>query len=110
MALFFIFGFPYLCMLVATGGLWRISVQGKIYLPLRLDWLLIALCAVTLAAGFAHALVPALLDSEDVRNRLENILEWNVALAFTLFFVVLAWLWRRTAFTARLESGGRSAP
>ncbi len=100
----FYFGFTYLCMLVASGALWRLARSGTIVLPARLDRLLIILCAVTLIIGLAQPFVPPLLGSEDLKNRLENMLEWYVALAFTLFFLALAWLWRHVRFSAHLES------
>lgn len=102
----FYFGFTYLSMLIASGALWRLARAGAVALPLRLDRWLVALCAITLAIGLTQVFAPPLLGSEDLKNRLENILEWYAALAFTLFFLALAWLWRSARFTARWESGG----
>jgi hypothetical protein len=101
----FYFGFTYLCMLIASGALWRLSRAGAIALPARLDLSLVVLCAATLAIGLAQVLVPPFLESEDLKNRLENILEWYAALGFTLFFLALAWLWRHVRLAAHL--GGR---
>jgi hypothetical protein len=101
----FYFGFTYLCMLIASGALWRLARAGLMTPPARLDWLLPGLCAITLAMGLTQAFVSQFLDSEDLKNRLENILEWYAALAFTLFFLALAWLWRHTRFNAQLASG-----
>ena len=98
----FYFGFTYLCMLIASGTLWRMAQAGTIALPARLDRMLVALCAVTLLIGLAQVFVPPFLDSADYRNRLENVLEWYAALAFTLFFLALAWLWRHARIVARL--------
>jgi len=100
------FGFTYLCMLIASGALWRLARSGRIRLPARLDRALVALCAITLIVGLAQALVAPFLGSEDLKNRLENLLEWHAALAFTLYFLALAWLWRRTRYSARLGAGG----
>jgi len=102
------FGFTYLCMLIASGALWRLARSGRVNPPARLDQLLIVLCVVALVIGLAQVFVPQFLESEDLKNRLENILEWYAALAFTLFFLALAWLWRHTRFTAQLASGKRS--
>ena len=104
----FYFGFTYLCMLIASGALWRLVHAGLMALPARLDWLLPGLCAITLVIGLTQAFVPPFLDSEDLKNRLENILEWYAALSFTLFFLALAWLWRHARFNAQLASGKRS--
>ena len=101
----FYFGFTYLCMLIVSGALWRLANAGAVRLPARLDRALVALCAVTLAIGLVQVFTPPFLDSEDLKNRLENILEWYAALGFTLFFLTLAWLWRHarvgTHFTKR---------
>lgn len=104
----FYFGFTYLCMLIASGALWRLARAGLMTPPARLDWLLPGLCAITLLVGLVQAFVPQFLDSEDLKNRLGNILEWYAALAFTLFFLALAWLWRHTRFSAQWASGKRS--
>jgi hypothetical protein len=102
------FGFTYLCMLISSGALWRLARSGRFNPPARLDQLLVVLCAVTLVIGLAQVFVPPFLGSEDLKNRLGNMLEWYAALAFTLFFLALAWLWRHTRFNAQLASGKRS--
>ena len=101
----FYFGFTYLCMLIASGALWQLARSGRFHPPARLAQLLIVLCAVTLVIGLAQVFVPPFLGSEDLKNRLGNMLEWYAALAFTLFFLALAWLWRHTRFNAQLASG-----
>lgn len=99
----FYFGMTYLCMLITSGALWRLARSGTIVLPARLDRLLIILCALTLIIGLAQPFVPPLLGSEDIKNRLENILEWYIGLAFTLYFVALAWIWARARLSAHLS-------
>jgi hypothetical protein len=101
----FYFGFTYLCMLIASGTLWRLVRVGRVALPARLDRWLMVLCAVTLLIGLVQVFAPPLLGSADLKNRLENVLEWYAALAFTLFFLALAWGWRHARFTARMASG-----
>lgn len=100
----FYFGFTYLAMAITSGELWRLARRGAVAFPARLDQMLLGLCAITLVTGLAQPFVPPFLESADLKERLENILEWYVALAFTLFFLALAWLWRHTRFTARLNS------
>ena len=97
----FYFGFTYLCMVISSGALWRLAHAGLMALPARLDLLLPGLCAVTLVVGLMSAFAPLFLDSEDLKDRVGNIFEWYAALSFTLFFLALAWLWRRTRFSAR---------
>lgn len=103
----FYFGISYLCMLITSGALWRLSRAALIVVPVRLNHVLVALCAVTLVIGLAQPFVPPLLGAEELKNRLENILEWYVALAFTLYFVVLAWIWAHARLAARVEQRGR---
>lgn len=97
------FGFSYLNMLLVSGALWGVVRAGRMKPPARLERWLIALCAVTLAIALIEVFVPPLLDDEGIKDRLENILEWYVALALTLFFAALAWLWRRGRFSASWE-------
>ena len=97
----FYFGFTYLCMVISSGALWRLAHAGLMALPARLDLLLPGLCAVTLVVGLMSAFAPLFLDSEDLKDRVGNIFEWYAALSFTLYFLALAWLWRRTRFSAR---------
>ena len=101
----FYFGFTYLAMLIASGVLWRLARDDAMAVPAWLDRWLVALCAITLVIGLAHVFVPLLLESEDLKNRLENLAEWYVGLDFTLYFVALAWLWRSACFRAQLVSG-----
>jgi len=102
----FYFGFTFICMLIASGALWRLARSGALALPARLERALVALCAATLAVGLAQVLVPPLLDSADLKYRLENALEWYAALAFTLFFVALAWIWKQARLSAQLNEEG----
>jgi hypothetical protein len=93
----FYFGLTYLAMVISAGASWRLERS-------RLGSSLIALCAIVLALGLAHVAAPLAIGDEHFKNRLENVLEWQVGLAFTLFFVALAVLWRRTRFTAAVSS------
>jgi hypothetical protein len=99
----FYFGFTYLSMLIASGTLRRLARSGAVAPPARLDRWLVVLCAITLIVGLAQVFVSPLLGSEDLKNRIENILEWYTALAFTLFFLTLAWIWRKTRLAAHLN-------
>ena len=95
----FYFGLTYLAMLIAAGASWREERS-------RLATSLIVLCAIVLALGLAHVVAPLATADELFRNRLENILEWHVGLAFTIYFAALAVLWRRTRFAAAVSRGG----
>jgi hypothetical protein len=93
------FGFSYLNMLLVSSAVWRAARAGGLKPPARLDRWLIALCAVTLLIALAEVFVPPLIANEDFKDRLENIIEWYVALALTLFFLALAWLWRKARYS-----------
>lgn len=98
----FYFGLTYLCMVIASGALWRLARSPGPALPGRLDRWLVGLCAATLATGLLQAFATRLLTDEGLKDRLENLLEWYVGLAFTLFFVGLAWMWFRLRLSLRL--------
>ncbi|MBI3916690.1 MAG: hypothetical protein HY322_06750 [Betaproteobacteria bacterium] len=96
----FYFGLTFLCMVSATGALSYLARAGVRIRPGWIDRILITVCVITLAAGLVSVLVPHVLEDGTAKNRIENVIEWNVALAFTLFFLLLAWLWRGTQFAA----------
>jgi hypothetical protein len=101
----FYFGFTYVCMVMASGSLWRLAHAGLTALPGRHAWLLPVACAVTLLIGLIQAFGPLFLNSEDLKDRLGNLMEWHAALSFSLFFFALAWLWQRARFGVQLISG-----
>jgi hypothetical protein len=101
----FYFGISYLNMLLVSRALWRLARAGALRPPARLDLWLIVLCAVTLAVALAEVFAPPLINDEDLKDRLENLLEWYVALALTLFFVALSWLWRSARLLPRWDGG-----
>jgi hypothetical protein len=103
----FYFGFTCLCMVIAAGQLSRLARAGRVAPPLRFDRVLVGLCVVLLALGLASAFSPLYLPDARTKDRVENALEWNGALIFTLFFLALAWLWRATGFGARLMTERR---
>lgn len=97
------FGSTYLCMLIAAGHI-RILVRSLgLRVPAQLDVVLVALLAATLLAGLANVFVAQVFGDPDLKNRVENVLEWYAGLAFTLFFCALAGLWRHTSFSISLQ-------
>lgn len=95
------FGGTFLCMLVAGGQLHRLASDGRLTLPARLGLALPGLLAILLLMGLANVFVPQLLGDPELKNRLENVLEWHAGILYAGYFAVLAWLWRRTGFAAR---------
>jgi hypothetical protein len=88
------FGLTYLCMLAAAGALRGLARAGALAGPARLERFLLALCVLVLCMGLVQAFAVPLLEDSASRRRVENVLEWNTGLAFTFFFITLAWLWR----------------
>jgi hypothetical protein len=97
----FYFGFTYLCMLLTSARVFRLSRGGWIRVPWHMDRALGVFCLLVLAFGLINLLAKYLLGDEQLVDRLENSLEWLATSIFTLFFVMLAWLWKRTRFYLR---------
>ena len=91
------FGGTFLCMLVTGGHLRRLVARGRLQVPAKLDGVLLGLLGLTLLMGLANVFVPPLVGDVDFKNRLENVLEWHAGILYTIFFIVLAWLWRVSA-------------
>lgn len=98
------FGCTFLCMLIAGGHLRALALGRRLRLPARLDALLLGLLVLTLLMGLANVFLPPFFGDEDFKNRLENLMEWYASGAYTLFFIVLAVLWRCTTFRAALRT------
>jgi hypothetical protein len=59
---------------------------------LRQHWLVVALAM--LALGLASVATGALVGDAGFKDRLENLLEWQLGLWLTAMFVAWAWAWR----------------
>ncbi|HEV8647593.1 MAG TPA: hypothetical protein VGR01_18705 [Burkholderiales bacterium] len=96
------FGFTYVCILIATGHIRRLVRTGALAVPARMDVMLMILAGVTMLVAIAHVFVAPMLE-EQLKDRLENVVEWYIGLSFTLFFLALAWLWRHARVSLRLQ-------
>lgn len=94
--IYFYFGFSYLALLVSLRVLSR-RRPHRAYRPL-----LVIACAC-LGFGLASLAVSYGVESETIRDRFENLLEWHVALWLTATFGVLAWAWKREGVAVRLS-------
>jgi hypothetical protein len=101
----FYFGFTCIGMLVVAGAMQRLvrKRRGERWITNAL----LALCAALPLLGLVHVLVPLALPGPTVRDALQNVTEWWAGAIFTLFFLVLAWAWRATNFSAHLASDAR---
>lgn len=98
---FFYFGCTCIAMLISAGLIRRYAatfdgVRGPAQLMVGTTF---ALPIMGLLAAFA----PLYLHAEEMRNALENILEWWAGVIFTLFFFALAWAWRRARLRLSLQ-------
>ena len=94
----FYFGLTCIGMLIVSGQMQR-RLSGS--------WFerntALALCAMLPLLGLAHVLLPLWWPEPLTKDALENITEWWGGAIFTAFFAVLAWAWRRTAFSLHLR-------
>lgn len=90
------FGFTYLAMLITGSALWYAKHS-------RLGPPILALCALILVIGLAQVFVPPFIGDEGFKNRFENVLEWHTGLAFTVFFILLAVIWRTTRLSLHIQ-------
>jgi hypothetical protein len=98
------FGFTCIAMLIVGGAVRRAAHAGEALR--RAGALMYALVATLPLLGLVNSTSPLYLRTEAARDALGNITEWWGALLFTVFFVLLAWLWRRTRLTAALQLRG----
>ncbi|MGD2139910.1 MAG: hypothetical protein PVH25_05915 [Burkholderiales bacterium] len=97
----FYFGFTYLCMLLTSARLFRLSRADSIRLPWHTDRALGVLCLLVLAFGLINLFTKSLLADENLVSQVQNSLEWFASSIFTLFFAILAFLWSKTRFHLR---------
>jgi hypothetical protein len=99
------FGFTCIAMLIVGGAARRVAAATG---QLRCvgAWLY-GLCAALPLLGLVNSTSPLYVHGTTAQDALGNATEWWGALVFTVFFVMLAWLWRRTNFAAALTAQGR---
>ena len=98
------FGFTCIAMLIVAGAVQRVTATtGRLRHWATTLYLLVAVLPLL---GLANSTSPLYLRSEAAQDAFGNITEWWGALVFTVLFVALAWLWRRTQFTAALAARG----
>jgi len=99
------FGCTCIAMLIVGGAVQRAATgTGRLRHAAAVLYLLVAALPLL---GLANSTSPLYLPSEAAQDAFGNVTEWWGALVFTVFFVVLAWLWRRTRFKASLSAGGQ---
>lgn len=93
----FYFGFTCILMLIVSGSVHRAAAAIP-HLRRSAD-LLLALCIALPVLGVLNSLAPLVSADSVAVDHFENATEWWGGLVFTLFFGMLAALWRRTGYT-----------
>lgn len=97
------FGFTCISMLIAGDAIHRVARQCPALTRQRLDVALFALLTVMLLAGLSNKFVAPWFPA-DTADRIENAAEWWAAAMLSFVFVVLALLWQRTGYRARVTT------
>ena len=66
--------------------------------------IMLAICVAMLLMGVTNTAATALLADEGLKDRLENALEWQLGWLLAAWFVMQAWLWRRSGYAMTLYS------
>ncbi len=98
----FYFGFTCIVMLIVSDAIRRTAAQKSFYR--RASAALLALCIALPILGLVNVTVALVSSDAAAVDRFENAAEWWAGLMFTAFFMLLAALWRQTAFAAHLRS------
>ena len=98
----FYFGFTCILMLIVGDAVRKAAAPTAPYR--RAAAVLLTLCMTLPLLGLANILAPLVLSNAAAVDVFENATEWWGGLVFTVFFAVLAELWRRTGFAADLRS------
>lgn len=99
----FYFGFTCVLMVIVGGAVHR-AAQSVVELRSAARLLIAVVIALPLL-GLVNSLAPLFIADTDALDRFENATEWWGGGVFTVFFCLLALLWRRTKFSALLQRG-----
>jgi hypothetical protein len=92
----FYFGFTCILMLIVSGAVHRAAAAtGRFRTSARV---LFALCLALPLLGVLNSFAPLVIADPVAVDHFENATEWWGALVFTLFFGMIAQLWRRTGY------------
>jgi hypothetical protein len=97
----FYFGFTCILMVITGGSVHRAATatrRGR-----RSATLLLSMCAALPLLGVVNTMAPLAIGDPIALDHFENATEWWGTLIFQLFFLLLALLWRRTAYGAELK-------
>ena len=95
----FYFGFTCILMLIVSGAVHRAAAASGV--SRAAARVLLALCLALPLLGVANSVAPLFIADPVAVDRFENATEWWGGLVFTLFFGMIAVLWRRTGYAMR---------
>jgi hypothetical protein len=64
---------------------------------------MLGVCVGMLALGIVSTVVTAVVVDPALKDRWENVLEWNLGALLTLWFALLAWRWRSEALLLQVR-------
>ncbi len=98
------FGFTCIAMLIVAGSAQRVAAgTGRLR---HVAMTLYALTAALPLLGILNSMAPLYLSDASRISALGNITEWWGGAIFTVFFILLAGLWRASGFSIRLSIYG----
>jgi hypothetical protein len=72
-------------------------------LPRAMLPLAMAVCVAMLVLGLISTWASASITERDLKDAVENVLEWNLGALLTAWFLLMAWLYRFVGVRARLD-------
>lgn len=96
------FACTYLCQLVFL----RQAAHGGLVAP-RLARAMVVVAAGMLLLGIGNVAAAALTTDPDLKDRLENVTEWQLGALLVAWFLLQAWAWRRSGYRLHFSVTGR---
>lgn len=97
------FGCSYLAQLLFLRAARR---QGRV--RGRVAATMLAICVAMLLLGIVNVAAGVLLAHDPLKDRLENLLEWHLGVLLVGWFLLQAWLWRRSGYGVDFAVGEAS--
>ena len=92
------FGLTYLAQLLMTHRLASLALDG-VHTPFRCQ---LALCLLMLIVGLLHLAIEAVLPG---LKGVDDMVEWNIALLMSIYYLSSYWLWRLGDIRLTLQKG-----